>query len=369
MATATKPQPVASAPDRDAADTPPKRSRTRIVLPILGVLVIIGGVWFGKRWTYSRAHVSTDDAQVDGTIVPVLAKVGGYIRTVNVSDNTAIAQNAVAVTIDDAELRVHLAQAEADLAAAQSIAGGGRMEGAAEAQVTSASRQRDVTEAQIAAARANQQKAASDLARMKELADKQIVSRQQLDAMQAASDAANANLSAAERQAGVASATVSNAEAGTRVANARLLAAKAARDNAALQLSYATVAAPMGGIVSRKQVEIGQLVQPGQPLFTIVSDSGVWVTANFKETQLAGIRTGRPVEIHVDAYDGCIASGTVESVSAATGARFALLPPDNATGNFPKVVQRVPVRIKIVHGCGDNRPLRPGMSVVASVEK
>jgi membrane fusion protein (multidrug efflux system) len=124
----------------------------------------------------------------------------------------------------------------------------------------------------------------------------------------------------------------------------------------------------VGGIVSRKQVEVGQLVQAGQPLLTVVSDTGVWVTANFKETQLSDLKVGQPVELEVDAYGGCVAKGRVESVSAATGAKFALLPPDNATGNFTKVVQRVPVRIAVSQGCGKDQPLRPGMSVAAHVD-
>jgi membrane fusion protein (multidrug efflux system) len=160
---------------------------------------------------------------------------------------------------------------------------------------------------------------------------------------------------------------VPNAPAGVRLAAARLQAAAAARDNAALQLGYTKVTAPEAGIVSRKQVEPGQLVQAGQPLLTIVSDTGVWVTANFKETQLERIRVGQEVEVEVDAYKGETVKGRVESVSAATGSKFALLPPDNATGNFTKVVQRVPVRIAITEGLGPDRPLRPGMSVVVNV--
>jgi membrane fusion protein, multidrug efflux system len=152
-----------------------------------------------------------------------------------------------------------------------------------------------------------------------------------------------------------------------RLAAARLQAAAAARANAALQLGYTRIVAPEAGVVSRKQVEPGQLVQAGQPLLTIVADTGVWVTANFKETQLSRIRVGQEVEIEVDAYKGQAVKGRVESVSAATGSKFALLPPDNATGNFTKVVQRVPVRIAIVQGLGADRPLRPGMSVVVNV--
>ena len=153
-----------------------------------------------------------------------------------------------------------------------------------------------------------------------------------------------------------------------RLANARVEGAQAARDNAALQLSYTYVSAPASGVVSRKQVEPGQLVQAGQPLLTIVTDTGVFVTANYKETQLSDIRVGQPVEIEVDAYGGATATGCVESLSAATGSKFALLPPDNATGNFTKVVQRIPVRIKVTKGLGPNQPLRPGMSVNAHVD-
>lgn len=373
MATATalseEQQPVPSGlrvePD---AEPPHSGSRRRIViLFVVAVLAVLAIVWGVRKWSYGRAHESTENAQVDGHLVPVLAKVGGYVTEVRVNENNAVEEGAVLVRIDDAEYKVRLAQANADLAAAQSVAGGRGVTGQAEAQVQTAASQRLVVDAQIAAAEANRQKAVSDLARMKELADKQIVSRQQLDAAQAAADAAIANLDALRRQAGAAGAGVANAEAGARFAQARLGAAVAARDNAALQLSYTTVTAPLAGVVSRKQVEVGQLVQPGQPLLTIVGDTGVWVTANYKETQLADVRVGSPAEIDVDAYPGCKAEGKVESIGAATGAKFALLPPDNATGNFTKVVQRVPVRIAVTRGCGSAQPLRPGMSVEAHV--
>ena len=152
-----------------------------------------------------------------------------------------------------------------------------------------------------------------------------------------------------------------------RLAEARLAAARAARDNAVLQRSYTTITAPLAGTVSKKQVEVGQLIQPGQTLMSIVADSGVFITANFKETQLARIRVGQKVDLEVDAYGGSHAEGEVESIASATGAKFALLPPDNATGNFTKVVQRVPVRIKVTKGLGAERALRPGMSVLANV--
>jgi membrane fusion protein, multidrug efflux system len=347
---------------------PKKRSSRTFVLPILAVLVLAGGVWAVRKWLYGRAHETTDNAQIDGQLVPVLAKVGGYVTAVNTDDNHPVKRGDVLATIDESEYRVRLEQAEADLAAARSIAGGRGMAGQAEAQVTGATSQQASLDAQIQAAEANHVKAVADLARMKDLAAKQIVSSQQLDAAQAAADAASANLTAVRRQASAAGASVTNAEAGVRLARARFLAAQAARDNAALQLSYARVTAPLSGTVSKKQVEVGQLVQPGQPLLTIVGDSAIWVTANFKETQLDRVRIGQPVEIDVDAYGGARAEGVVESLSAATGAKFALLPPDNATGNFTKVVQRVPVRIRITKGLGTDRPLRPGMSVTAHVD-
>ncbi len=360
MATHTKPT------DRDA--TPAENgNRRKFVLPILIVVVLLGLGWAVKEYIYASGHESTDDAQVDGDMTPVLAKVGGYVQRITIDENEHVAGDSLLVQIDPAEYQAKLAQVEADLAAARAAVTGPQGEGQAQAAVQAASNQSASLEAQIGAAQANLTMANADLARSKELVAKQIVSRQQLDAAQAAADAAAAQLRALEKQQSAASSNISGARAGVRLAQARLGAAQAAVDNAKLQLSYTRITAPMAGMVSRKQVEIGQLVQSGQPLLTIVSDTGVWVTANYKETQLADIRVGQPVDIEVDAYPGCEAKGRVESVAAATGAKFALLPPDNATGNFTKVVQRVPVRVAVTAGCGQHEPLRPGMSVVAHV--
>ena len=365
MATATQPQSSAQRAPVPPAVTRAPGGRRRIVLGLVALAVVLGLGWAVKQWLYGRAHESTDNAQVDGHLVPVLAKVSGYVTAVNVAENDRVRADSVLVRIDEREYAVRVAQADAELAAARAQVGGSGM---AEAQVANATGQRAALDASIAAARANSVKADADLARVRELAAKQVVSRQQLDAAQAASDAMHAQLLSAQRSASAAGAGVTNAQAGVRLAQARLASAQATRDNAALQLSYTRVTAPVGGVVSRKQVEVGQLVQAGQPLLTVVSDTGVWVTANFKETQLSDLRVGQLVELEVDAYGGCSAKGKVESVSAATGAKFALLPPDNATGNFTKVVQRVPVRIAITEGCGKEQPLRPGMSVAAHVD-
>jgi len=342
--------------------------RKKWIAPLVAVIVLGALVWGVQKWMYARAHESTDDAQVEGHIIPVLSKVGGYVNAVTVQDNDSVRAGATLVSIDDAEYKVRLAQSDAELAAARAAAGTGRNTGQAEAAVATATSQQAALDAQIAAARANEAKALSDLQRMKELATKQIVSQQQLDAAQAAASAATANLQAVEKQAAAGGSSVVNARAGVRVALARLEAAQAARDNAALQLSYTTVTAPVSGVVSKKMVELGQLVQPGQQLMSVVADTGVWVTANFKETQLSDMHVGQKVDIEVDAYGGYDAEGVVQSLSPATGAKFALLPPDNATGNFTKVVQRVPVRIAITKGPGADRPLRPGMSVTVHVQ-
>jgi len=354
---------------RSAASTTAKTSsKKKFVLPIAGVAALLVLLWAFQKISYGRSHQSTDNAQVDGHIVPVLAKVGGYVKTVNVNENDRVNAGQLMVQLEDDDYRVRLQQAQADLAAAEATAGGNGFAGQAEAQVQSAAGQRAALDAQIGAARANANKADADLARARELAAKQIISKQQLDAALAMADVAHANLLAAQRQAAAAGGTVNTAEAGVRVANARTLAARAAAANAQLQLDYTRITAPASGEVSRKQVEVGQLVAPGQPLLSIVADTGVWVTANFKETQLSKIRVGQPVEFEIDAYGGCVAEGKVASVSGATGAKFALLPPDNATGNFTKVVQRVPVRIAVTKPCGGNRALRPGLSANVHVD-
>jgi membrane fusion protein (multidrug efflux system) len=339
--------------------------KIRLLVPAAVVLGL--GVWGFNKWSYGRTHESTDNAQVEGHIVPIVAKVGGYVTAVNFAENATVSANAALVKIDEREFAVKLAQADAELAAARAAAGGNGVEGQALTVVRTASSQRDVGAAQVVAARAQVTKAQSDLTRAKELVDKQIISRAQLDAAQAAYDAAQAQLSATERTVNAATSGIASAQAGVRLAQARVAAAQAARDNAALQLSYTTLTTPLGGIVSRKQVEVGQLVQPGQTLMSIVADTGVFVTANVKETQLARVRPGQKVELEVDAYAGAVVEGEVESIASATGAKFALLPPDNATGNFTKVVQRVPVRIRITKGLGKERPLRPGMSVLANI--
>src|SRR5580704_6694298 len=357
MATVARPEPrvepLQTAPSAPPA-APPKKKRN-LMVPVIAVLAVIGIVWGVRAFAYSRAHETTDDAQVDGHIIPVLAKVGGYIDGVHMEENAHLSEGTLAVLIDTSEYKARIAQAQADYAGALAASGTRGVTGAALANVQTAQQQSAASDAEIVAAKANYDKAKSDLARFQSLADKQIVSRQALDGAQAAADAAEATWLAAQKQSAAGISTVSNAQAGVRLADARLAAAKAALDYAQLQLFYTKI------------VESGQLVQPGQSLFALVTDTGAFVTANFKETQLDHIRVGQAVDFDVDAYGGATAHGVVESLAGTTGAKTALLPPDNATGNFTKVVQRIPVRIRITQGLGPDRPLRPGMSVTVHV--
>jgi membrane fusion protein, multidrug efflux system len=359
--------PAADAPTR--ATTLAAEPRKRSPLPfILGALLLAGGFWTFKTLSYASAHASTDNAMIEGHVIPVLAKVGGFVTAVRVAENDHVAAGATLVQIDDREFKVRLAQSEADLAAARSATGGnGTGTGQAQAMVASANAQTAVQSANIDAAQAQVVKAEADLARFTDLAAKNIVSQQQLDAARAQAAATRAQLVAVQRQASAAGANVTGMQAGVRLAEARLGAAAAGRDNAALQLSFATLTSPAPGTISKKLVEVGQLVQPGQTLMNISADTGLFIVANFKETQLNTLRVGQKVVLEVDAYDGAEIEGEVASISAATGARFSLLPPDNASGNFTKVVQRIPVRIRITKGLDAARPLRIGLSVVAHV--
>jgi len=340
----------------DAAEPAPEVANGRkppIALIVIGVLALAGIAFGVRQYAWGRTHVRTDNAQVEGHVIPVGAKVSGYVTQVGVVENQQVTEGQPLVQLDDREYRDKLAQSEADLAGAGAMAGeGGRM-GQSGAQLAAA-------RAAVAQARANATRAGADVARYRELAPRGVISRQQLDAAEAAALAANAQLDAAQKQ-------VLASEAAASGADARLAAMRAARDAAALSVGWTRIVAPHTGIVSRKTVEVGQLVAPGQPLMSVVPLDDVWVVANLKETEVRDIKVGAKAEIEVDAYPHRTFAAHVESLSPATGARFSLLPPDNATGNFTKVVQRIPVRLRLDGPQDPQHPLRPGMSVQATV--
>jgi len=351
------------APENEA----PRMKRRRLPLIIVGVLVLALAVWGIHRYLYSRHHVSTDNAQVDAHITLIAPRVAGFVSKVLVDDNQHVDAGDTLVILDDRDLKVKLEQAEADLRAAQAATGSRGRPGEAQAQFQASRAQAGSVQAAVTAAEADYKKAAADVQRYRKLAGQKIVSAQQLDAAEATFNAARANLEAARRNAAAAGSQVSASGAAVRGADARMAAAEAAVDNAKLQLSYTYITAPISGTIARRNAESGALVQVGQTLMSVVPDGEVWVTANLKETQLAHIQVGDRAEFTVDAYPGRDFEGRVVSLSPATGARFALLPPDNATGNFTKVVQRVPVKIQVDQPPQTATPLRPGMSVEVTI--
>jgi membrane fusion protein, multidrug efflux system len=331
----------------------PATGRRTVVVALVALAALALVAMLARQWWFGRHHVRTDNAQVEGHVVPVLPKVGGYVTQVRVVDDTAVRAGDTLVVLDDRDFRARLAQAEGDLAKENANAGTRGTRGQAEAQLSAA-------RASVVQAEAADERARGDLRRFRTLAERGIVSRQQLDAAETAAQVTAAQLAAARDQ--VVAATAALAGAGARVE-----AARAARDQALLQISYATVVAPGSGVVSRKNVEVGQLVQPGQALMAVVPLDDVWVVANLKETEVRDVTPGDVVDIVVDAYPGRHVRGEVESMSPATGARFSLLPPDNATGNFTKVVQRIPVRIRVTGPRDPAHLLRPGMSATVTI--
>jgi len=397
-----------------------RQPRVRLIAGLALVIVLAVGVWL-----YATAgRESTDDAQVDGHLTQISARVGGTVLNVAVNDNQQVDVGATLVEIDPRDYRVAVAKARAELADAQASAlaaqnnvpitstttesgvstAVGQVDQAKSA-VEAGVKEVDASRARLASAQArlreaetNAGKASRDVERLRGLLAKDEVSQQQFDAATATAETLLAAVDSAKSQ-------VVEAEAGIRVAESRLLQAKAGQiqadaslksaqtapeqvaavkarataaqahaeqanatlDQAELNLQYTLVKAPVRGIVSRKSVEVGQVVQAGQPLMALIPLEDVWVTANFKETQLRNMRPGQAAIIEVDAYGGRTYKGHVDSIAAATGARFSLLPPENATGNYVKVVQRVPVKIVLEPGQDPEHLLRPGLSVTPTV--
>jgi membrane fusion protein (multidrug efflux system) len=388
----------------------------------LGVVVALGvaGFWL---WRTLAPREATDDAQVSGHVNPIASRVGGIVTAVRVTDNQTVKAGDVLVEIDPRDYQLALSRAEADLAVAEAAARAARAgvpiasataqstqrvadvgTGNADAAVQAASREVDASRAKVASAharlieaQAHARKAAQDVERLTPLAAKDEIPRQQMDAAAAAAHAADAGVTSAEaavheaeanlavaearrdqasgaaaqaRSQATAAATapqqIALSEARASGADAQVVLARAAVEQARLNLERTIVRAPADGQVSRRGVEAGQVIQPGQPLMAVTSLGDVWVTANFKETQLRSMKPGQRAEVSVDAY-GRTYRAHVDSISAATGATFSLLPADNASGNFVKVVQRVPVKIVLDDPRDASAILRPGMSVNATV--
>lgn len=340
------------------------RSKKILSYIITIVVIVAAGIWVASRFVHLGNVEFTDNAQVRQQIVPVNSRVQGYIKEIRFNEYESVKKGDTLVIIDDADLRLNVARARADYQNA--LAG----RDVANRSVTSASANVAVSEASITEAKVVMEMAATDLARYEKLLSQDAVTRQQYDGAKTDYEAKKARYEMLSRQRSATSTVVdvnrqriSQSEAGIELAQALL-------ETAELNLSYTVITAPCDGYTSRKEIQVGQLVQPGQTLIDIVDSNDIWVAANYKETQLRHIESGSKVEIKVDAIPNVTFNGTVKSISTATGASLSLMPQDNSAGNFVKVRQRVPVRIEF---SADNKPddmakLRAGMNVECFVK-
>jgi membrane fusion protein (multidrug efflux system) len=375
------------------------------VIAVVVVVLIVGGLFL---WRYLGSYESTDDAQVDAHLYPVSARVSGYVTKVNVDDNQPVEQGAVLVEIDPRDYEVAIAQAKAALASAEATAQSlninvpittvstasqltfatSGVEDAG-AGISAAEKQAAAAHAQLDAAEATDIKAQDDVRRYKALVDKQELAAQAYDQAVAVAKASSATVAAAraneaaaeqnvqqarsrlgqsqanQRSAETGPQQVSSTKARARAAVADVQARRAALDQALLNLQYTKIVASASGVVN-KSVVVGMNVQAGQQLLTVVPLADVWITANFKETELRQMKVGQKSDIHVDS-SGRTFKGHVDSIAGATGPLFSLLPPENATGNYVKIVQRIPVKIVLEPGENQDHQLRPGMNVVPDV--
>ena len=352
-------------------------STVRTYLPriIIALVLIVGGYFGYQAYRHSQQYETTDNAQIEGNSAPVLARVAGYITSVNVDDYANVQKGQLLVTIDPQEYDVSLAQAQADYQQSQAD-----LENAwadlqnAQANVLNVAQNARVAQSNAQVQAARRDKARQDFQRDQNLYKEQSLTRKQLEDTQNNVDVQGLQYNASVEQVNlaktsraVAQAGIAKAQANIQKIQALLKVKQAAIDNAKLRVGYAHLAAPIAGKIGKKNIVTGQYVQPGQTLFTIVADSTFWIVANFKETQLDKMQVGQPVDIKLDAYPELDVRGRVASLSEATGARFALLPADNASGNFVKITQRVPVKIEILNPEKFKNKLRAGLSVDAEV--
>lgn len=356
-------------------EQPRKFKKNQVFAIVLGILVIGGGAFGIAKFIHGLHHEETEDAQVDADISPIIPKVPGYVKELRVDDNQLVKAGDTLVVLDDSDLRVRLMQATAALENAKAnlaATEAGRL--TTQQNVLSAQSNLDAAEANVEVAEVRTRRAEQDFKRYDELIKTQSITQQQFDQAQAERDAASKQLDVAKRQREAAYREVAVRKAQVQVSEQNIALARtlvkereADVEFAQLQESYTFIVSPADGVVSKKTVQLGQLVQAGQSLFALVSAKDKWVVANFKETQLGKMKPGQTVEIQVDALPGDTFNGKIESISPATGAMFALLPADNASGNFVKVVQRVPVKIVLTESIDKVNLLRAGMNVIVDV--
>lgn len=350
--------------------------RSRVFLIILIVMLIAGG-WFGvTKYIHGQHHEETDDAQIEANISPVIPRVAGYIKDVHVKDNQMVAKGDTLIILDDRDLVLRVQQAEAALATAKSnYTAAEANTDASRASITSTHSGIATIDAQIESAKVNVWRATQDYDRYSNLVKDHSITQQQYEQALAAKQTTEHQLQVLEQQKNqVAQQTKAVASQSNATSSQISIAGSVIKQrevdvaDAKLNLSYSVIVAPEAGRVSKVNVQEGQFLQPGQAVFSIVLDQDIWVVANFKETQFEKMRIGQKVTVNADAFSGHVFNASLTSFSPATGSRFALLPPDNASGNFVKVVQRLPVKIEFVNKADTLvKQLRPGMNVNVDV--
>lgn len=351
-----------------------KRSKSFLIILIV---VLIAGGWFGiSKYMYAIHHEETDDAQVEANINPVIPKISDFVTEVRVKDNQRVKKDDTLLILDDRDLKIKVDQAEAALGTAESnLSAAKASTSAAQANIATSQAAINAADAQIEAAKINVWRATQDYNRYSNLIQDHSVTQQQFEQAQAAKETAEKQLQVLQQQKNQASKqtnAVSSQSSATSMqigtANSTIKQRQVDVDDAKLMLSYTVVTAPADGIVSKVNVQEGQFLQTGQATFSIVQDNDIWVIANFKETQFDDLKIGQKVTVEADAFPGHEFEATLTSFSPATGSRFALLPPDNASGNFVKTVQRLPVKIEFTNPQDSLvKQLKAGMNVSVDV--
>ena len=357
------------------AATPSKKSSKTFII-VLGLLLVAGG-WFGvSKYQHAQHHQETDDAQIEANISPVIPRVAGYVKEVRVKDNQTVKKGDTLLILDDRDLALKVMQTEAALATAQSSLGAAQAtSNASRATISSTQSGISTVDAQIEAAKINVWRATQDYDRYANLIKDHSVTQQQYEQALAAKQTAERQLQILQSQKNQVAQQTNSVAAQSNATSSQIGVAGAVIKQkevevaeAKLNLSYSVITAQESGLVSKVNLQAGQFLQAGQSVFSIVLSNDVWVIGNFKETQFEKMRIGQKVTVHADAFPGHPFEATLTSFSPATGSRFALLPPDNASGNFVKVVQRLPVKIEF------NKPtdslvnqLKPGMNVTVDV--
>ena len=342
--------------------TKPKKHPGNIFLSIVALLVVAGAIlYFGAYFLRSRHYQETNDAQVESYINPISARVGGYIKEVRFNEHQVARAGDTLVVLDDREYRQKVAEAEAAVedSKAQLIV--------LEAGIASAQTATLVNKDQINGAKARLVLQQADIKRYKNLIKEEAITGSDLESVQSRYDVSLSDYSASQNNLKTSYAKITELKSRKALLAADLKRKQAELELARINLEYTIIRAPYTGRMGRKTILEGQQIQPGQPLVSIVNEKEKWVTANFKETQVNGMYVGQQVDIQVDAIDDKIYKGRIEAISASTGAKFSILPPDNATGNFVKIIQRVPVKIKFTST--DIDPVKAGMNVLVSVKK